>query len=275
LNAVAKDRLVDRRVAFFNGVSSRPDLAAQPLILRERNCSCSLTSLLHNRVVKRGDPPGTLILHEHSNAQFLVRWQRLPVGAGQPAQFIGDVRERNVWPDESHRHVERLERDVAARVSKILVSPFSISAVPFMDSPRTVTSCASGVQNVTHAFASWRLKVSVVAAIIALMESSSLRAPDDEVCAALSVAAKRPSTATPSTARLCWITHSSHRDITGEGVATPVMRANLEQLRDALIDDGYVTRSQLADDIAALDRADFVMPSSILWSVRGRRPSTS
>jgi SAM-dependent methyltransferase len=54
-----------------------------------------------------------------------------------------------------------------------------------------------------------------------------------------------------------------------------LIKANLEQLRGVLIDGGYVTSSQFADDIAALDRADFVMPSSILWSVRGRRSSTS
>jgi hypothetical protein len=53
-----------------------------------------------------------------------------------------------------------------------------------------------------------------------------------------------------------------------------LIRANLEQLREALIDGGYVTPSQFADDVAALDRPDFVTPSSILWSVRGRLPST-
>jgi SAM-dependent methyltransferase len=61
----------------------------------------------------------------------------------------------------------------------------------------------------------------------------------------------------------------------GGSPGAALIRANLEQLRDALIDGGYVTRSQFVDDIAALDRPDFVMPSSILWSVRGRRPSTS
>ena len=32
----------------------------------------------------------------------------------------------------------------------IAVNPLSISAIPFIDSPRTVTSCASGVQNFTQ-----------------------------------------------------------------------------------------------------------------------------
>ena len=58
----------------------------------------------------------------------------------------------------------------------------------------------------------------------------------------------------------------------GGSPGATLIRANLEQLRDALIDGGYVTRSRFAEDIAALDRPDFVMPSSILWSVRGRRP---
>src|SRR6478736_3215522 len=45
-------------------------------------CSGSFKSLLQNRVVKRGDAPDALILHEHSDAEFLVRWQRLPLGTG-------------------------------------------------------------------------------------------------------------------------------------------------------------------------------------------------
>ena len=60
----------------------------------------------------------------------------------------------------------------------------------------------------------------------------------------------------------------------GGSPGAALIRANLEQLRDALIGGGYVTQSQFDEDIAALDRADFAMPSSILWSVRGRRPST-
>jgi SAM-dependent methyltransferase len=61
----------------------------------------------------------------------------------------------------------------------------------------------------------------------------------------------------------------------GGSPGAALIRANLEQLRDALIDGGYVTQSQFDADIAALDRPGLVMPSSILWSVRGRRPSTS
>jgi SAM-dependent methyltransferase len=60
----------------------------------------------------------------------------------------------------------------------------------------------------------------------------------------------------------------------GHSPGAALIRANLEQLRDALIDGGYVTPSQYAEDLAALERPDFVMPSSIMWSARGRRPST-
>jgi hypothetical protein len=58
---------------------------------------------------------------------------------------------------------------------------FIESAPRSEDSPRTVTSCASGVQTFTQAFASWRLKASVVAAITASMSSSSLEATEREV----------------------------------------------------------------------------------------------
>jgi hypothetical protein len=56
----------------------------------------------------------------------------------------------------------------------------------------------------------------------------------------------------------------------GGSPGTRLIRANVEQLRDALIDGGDVTAQVFDDDLAALSRPDFVMPSSILWSVRGR-----
>ena len=77
-----------------------------------------LKSLLQNGVVKGGDAPDALILDQHTNAQF-------------------------------HRTVTSRVSSAALRplVWKIAVNPFSISAIPFIDSPRTVTSWASGVQN--------------------------------------------------------------------------------------------------------------------------------
>ncbi len=48
-------------------------------------------SPLHNGVVERGDPPHGTVFHEHSKAQFLVGWQRLPFGTDEAAEFISDV----------------------------------------------------------------------------------------------------------------------------------------------------------------------------------------
>jgi SAM-dependent methyltransferase len=57
----------------------------------------------------------------------------------------------------------------------------------------------------------------------------------------------------------------------GGSPGTRLIGANLAQLRDALIDGGYVTAKVFDEDVAALSRPGFLMPSSILWSVRGRR----
>lgn len=51
-----------------------------------------------------------------------------------------------------------------------------------------------------------------------------------------------------------------------------LMRANLEQLREAIIESGAVTTAEFAEDIARLDRPDFMMPSPVMWSVAGRQP---
>jgi hypothetical protein len=48
-----------------------------------------------------------------------------------------------------------------------------------------------------------------------------------------------------------------------------MVRANLEQLRDALIDGSYITQQQFEDDIARLEDQHFFTPSSILWSAWG------
>ena len=50
-----------------------------------------------------------------------------------------------------------------------------------------------------------------------------------------------------------------------------LMRANYEQLRDDLIGGGYVTATEFDQDVAALDDAEFAMPSPILWAAWGRR----
>lgn|SRR5215469_3208958 len=52
---------------------------------------------------------------------------------------------------------------------------------------------------------------------------------------------------------------------------TAMLRANYEQLRDAMVDANYITPRQFEEDLAGLDDPDFMMPSGILWSTWGRR----
>jgi len=51
-----------------------------------------------------------------------------------------------------------------------------------------------------------------------------------------------------------------------------LMRANYEQLRDAMIQAGYITEQQFNQDLARMQEPAFMMPSAILWSAWGRRP---
>ena len=51
-----------------------------------------------------------------------------------------------------------------------------------------------------------------------------------------------------------------------------MMRANFEQLRQPMVKGKYVTQQQFDEDLARLDDAAFMMPSSILWTIWGRRP---
>jgi len=58
-------------------------------------------------------------------------------------------------------------------------------------------------------------------------------------------------------------------------VGTPgsaLLQANYEQTREALIQAGFITEQEFADDLERMRRPDFVMPSAILWSAWGRRP---
>jgi len=50
-----------------------------------------------------------------------------------------------------------------------------------------------------------------------------------------------------------------------------MMRANFEQLRDAMIEANYITPQQFDEDLARLSSSSFMAPSSVLWSVWGRR----
>jgi SAM-dependent methyltransferase len=57
----------------------------------------------------------------------------------------------------------------------------------------------------------------------------------------------------------------------GGSAGASLMRANFEQLHDALIADG-LSEAELQQDVATLDDPDFVMPSPIMWTAWGRRP---
>ena len=50
-----------------------------------------------------------------------------------------------------------------------------------------------------------------------------------------------------------------------------MMRANLEQLREAMIEANYITPQQFEEDLAQLNNPSFMTPSSILWSAWGKR----
>ena len=51
-----------------------------------------------------------------------------------------------------------------------------------------------------------------------------------------------------------------------------MLRANYEQLQEAMIDSNYITRQQFDEDVTRLNDPNFMMPSGILWSAWGRRP---
>ena len=52
-----------------------------------------------------------------------------------------------------------------------------------------------------------------------------------------------------------------------------LLRANYEQLRTDMINAGYITKEEFERDLARLERADFLMPSPIMWTAWGRRPA--
>jgi 2-polyprenyl-3-methyl-5-hydroxy-6-metoxy-1,4-benzoquinol methylase len=55
-------------------------------------------------------------------------------------------------------------------------------------------------------------------------------------------------------------------------IGASIVRANFEQLRDRLIEGGYITVQEFADDIARLNEPDFMAPSPIMWTAWGQRP---
>ncbi len=54
-----------------------------------------------------------------------------------------------------------------------------------------------------------------------------------------------------------------------------LMRVNFEQVGQAVIDAGLLTREQLEADLALIETDQFAMPSPIMWSVSGRKPGVA
>jgi SAM-dependent methyltransferase len=59
----------------------------------------------------------------------------------------------------------------------------------------------------------------------------------------------------------------------GMSLGAHLMKANLEQLREAILASGSVTPQEFEDDLARLDQRDFMTPSPVMWSVAARRPA--
>jgi SAM-dependent methyltransferase len=57
----------------------------------------------------------------------------------------------------------------------------------------------------------------------------------------------------------------------GKSLGTHLIKANLEQLREAILGTGSVTTLEFEDDLARLDQEDFMTPSPVMWSVAARR----
>lgn len=58
----------------------------------------------------------------------------------------------------------------------------------------------------------------------------------------------------------------------GRSAGARLWRANFEQLSGDMIDKGYITKEELEKDLARLEDMDFLTPSPIMWTARGRLP---
>ena len=59
--------------------------------------------------------------------------------------------------------------------------------------------------------------------------------------------------------------------VQGGSPGADLVRSNCEQLRSAMIDAGDVTAREIDEASGPLERAKFMMPSSIMWAAWGRR----
>jgi SAM-dependent methyltransferase len=58
----------------------------------------------------------------------------------------------------------------------------------------------------------------------------------------------------------------------GRAAGGALLRANFEQLREAILATGRVTAEEFTCDLARVDEEDFMRPSPIMWAAWGRRP---
>jgi SAM-dependent methyltransferase len=72
------------------------------------------------------------------------------------------------------------------------------------------------------------------------------------------------------------------KNVTAEGRAfmwqggspgASLLRSNYEQLRGAMIEAGYITQQEFDKDVSQLQDPTFIVPSPILWTASGQRPS--
>ena len=61
----------------------------------------------------------------------------------------------------------------------------------------------------------------------------------------------------------------------GRSIGTELMSANLEQLRDAIIESGRITATEFERDLDRLDDDDFLVLSPVMWAAWGRREARS
>lgn len=102
-----------------------------------------------------------------------MRGQCLSISIYEAAQFVGNVRQRNVWPNKSDCHARVSSVAFLALVLRMAAIPFLISPLPFATSPRTLTKSAFSVYIWVAASASWLLKPSVISEITLLIADSS------------------------------------------------------------------------------------------------------
>jgi ubiquinone/menaquinone biosynthesis C-methylase UbiE len=58
----------------------------------------------------------------------------------------------------------------------------------------------------------------------------------------------------------------------GRSAAAAMYRANIEQLRTAILETGLITHAEIDRDLMRLQEEDTVFPSPTMWTVRARRP---